>query len=74
MAAPSFEKDVKKLFRKKDRRAMGARFDLWSYEDVSRRSDAIGIRLQIGVMPCDDAWPPEKVAIFQAWVDGGKQP
>lgn len=53
---------------------MGAFFDLWSYEDVSRWSDAIGIRLQAGIMPCDGAWSPDKVAIFQSWVDGGKQP
>lgn len=71
---PSFARDVKKLFRRKDRNAMGFAMDLWSYESVSKWSDAIGIRLKAGIMPCDGAWPPEKVDIFERWVDGGKQP
>lgn len=71
---PSFEHDVKKLFRRKDRNAMGFAFDLWSYESVSKWSDAIGIRLKAGIMPCDGAWPPDKVDVFERWVEGGKQP
>ncbi|HEX6540046.1 MAG TPA: hypothetical protein VF155_12790 [Candidatus Dormibacteraeota bacterium] len=72
--APSFQRDIKPLFRRKDRRSMGSSFDLWSYDDVSLRADTIAIRVRIGQMPCDGAWPPEKVALFQRWVDAGKQP
>lgn len=73
-AAPSFDRDIKKLFRRKDRRSMGAFFDLGSYEDVSRWADNIVVRVRAGVMPCDGPWPPDKVDLFQRWMDGGKQP
>jgi hypothetical protein len=23
-------------------------------------------------MPCDGAWPPERVAVFRRWVEAGK--
>jgi len=23
-------------------------------------------------MPCDGAWPPERVAVFERWIRGGK--
>jgi hypothetical protein len=71
---PSFDKDIKKLFRRKDRRSMAFQFDLWSYDDVSRWADAIAIRVRAGVMPCDGSWPADKVDTFQRWIDGGKQP
>lgn len=74
MADPSFDRDIKKLFRRKDRRAMSFQFDLWSYSDVSRWADAIGIRVRAGVMPCDGAWAADKVDLFQRWIDAGKQP
>jgi hypothetical protein len=68
----SFEQHIKPLFREKDRESMISHFDLWSYGDVSARSDAILARLQDGSMPCDDAWPPEQVARFEGWVAEGK--
>jgi hypothetical protein len=37
----SFERDVKPLFRERDRGAMEWAFDLWSYDDVSANADAI---------------------------------
>lgn len=52
---------------------MAAHFDLWDYGDVSLRADTIAIRVSIGQMPCDGAWSPDKVALFQRWVDTGKQ-
>ncbi len=70
----SFEKDIRQLFRSKDREAMAAVFDLWSYDDVAERADAILGQLRAGSMPCDGAWPPDQTDHFQRWVDGGKLP
>jgi len=52
----SFEEDIKPLFRERDRESMMSVFDLWSYDDVTRESDAILARLRDGSMPCDGAW------------------
>jgi hypothetical protein len=68
----SFERDIKPLFRERDRGAMKFFVDLWSYDDVSRESDAILERLRDGSMPCDGAWDDERIALFQSWADGGK--
>jgi hypothetical protein len=67
----SFEQDIKPLFREGDRESMKWAFDLWSYDDVVRSSDAILGRLRGGTMPCDGAWPDEQVDLFQGWVDAG---
>jgi CDGSH-type Zn-finger protein/truncated hemoglobin YjbI len=68
----SFDANVKHLFRERDRTSMRFAFDLWSYDDVSANADAILERLQAGTMPCDGAWPPERVAVFARWVEEGK--
>src|SRR5713226_9034714 len=39
--APSFEGDIKSLFRERDRGAMLDFFDLWSFDDVKTDADAI---------------------------------
>jgi hypothetical protein len=69
----SFERDIKPLFRERDRGAMlsVAKFDLWSYEDVSQRSEDILGRLEDGSMPCDQAWPEDQVGRFRDWVQDG---
>ena len=74
ISGPSFEQDVKPLFRDKDQRSMDFLLDLWNYEDVRANAEAILARLQAGTMPCDGAWPDEQVAIFQQWADGGMAP
>jgi hypothetical protein len=51
---------------------MRFRFDLWSLEDVSTHADAILQRLEEGTMPCDGAWPAERVALFRRWANAGK--
>jgi hypothetical protein len=66
-----FEQDIKPLFREEDRSSMEWAFDLWSYEDVSEHADAILEKLQEGAMPCDGAWPAERVALFGRWVQAG---
>ena len=67
-----FEQDIKPLFRERDRNAMRFAFDLWSHDDVSSHADAILGRLEAGTMPCDGAWPADRVAVFRQWIDGGK--
>ena len=67
----SFEQDIKPLFRERDRQSMTWAFDLWSHDDVARNSDAILGRLRAGEMPCDGAWPDERIAVFQRWVEAG---
>jgi hypothetical protein len=57
-----------------DRQSMTVAFDLWSHDDVSRHADAILVRLRAGNMPCDGAWPAEKVDVFERWVATGKAP
>jgi hypothetical protein len=69
---PSFEANVKPLFRERDRRAMEFAFDLWSYDDVSKYAETILDRLQARTMPCDGAWPQANVDLFERWVAGDK--
>jgi len=70
----SFENDVKTMFRSRDRESMKFAFDLWSYDDVSAHANEILTRVRAGTMPCDGAWPKEKVDTFQSWIDAGKPP
>lgn len=71
---PGFAADVAGLFRPDDRTSMLFRFDLHRYEDVRDHATAILARLEDGTMPCDQAWPPERIAVFRRWIDGGRQP
>jgi len=70
--ATSFEQDIKPVFRERDRQSMISKFDLWSYEDVARLSEAILERLSDGSMPCDGAWDDDRIALFQSWIAAGK--
>jgi hypothetical protein len=72
-SAVSFERDVRPLFRERDRDTMlgVAEFDLWKRDDVAARSADILERLETGSMPCDRAWPEEQVALFRRWVQTG---
>jgi hypothetical protein len=70
--ALSFDEHVKPLFRERDRASMNFAFDLWSHADVSLHADAILHRLQEGTMPCDGAWAPERVEVFERWIAAGK--
>jgi CDGSH-type Zn-finger protein/truncated hemoglobin YjbI len=69
-----FQPHIKSLFRRRDRLSMSFAFDLWSYDDVKANADSILARVRSGTMPCDGAWPKEKVEALQRWVDSGKQP
>jgi hypothetical protein len=67
----SFDHDVKPLFRERDRGSMLGSFDLWERDDVAENADAILKRLEDGSMPCDGAWPADRVDVFRRWVDAG---
>jgi hypothetical protein len=71
---PSFDTDIKPLFREEDRAEMQYMFDLWSYEDVKTEADNILERVADGSMPCDTPWPAEHVAAFREWIAGGFEP
>ena len=67
----SFERDIKPLFRTKDRDSMLQAFDLFDYGAVVERSDAIVGALRSGKMPCDGAWPDSQVDKLQQWIGQG---
>jgi hypothetical protein len=67
-----YEKDIKPMFRERDRQSMLSHFDLWSLDDVRQHADAILAQLRAGTMPCDGAWPQAQVDLFQRWVDSGE--
>jgi hypothetical protein len=69
---PSFAADIQPLFRDRDRESMKFAFDLSSYDDVKRHAEGILARLEDGSMPCDGAWPADRVEVFRRWVGGGK--
>jgi hypothetical protein len=70
-AAPTFESDIKPLFRERDRGAMLSHFDLWSADDVRANADAILAAVSNGSMPCDRQWPAENVNLLRRWVEDG---
>jgi hypothetical protein len=72
--APSFERDIKPLFRDEDVESMDFAFDLRSYDDVRANAAEIHERLADGSMPCDGEWPADQVERFRAWIDAGLAP
>lgn len=70
ISAPSFEANIKPLFRDNpDRTSMLFLFDLYKYEDVKAHAPKILASLESGRMPCTMAWPEERIALFRAWMD-----
>ena len=67
----TFVQHIKPLFRKMDRESMSFAFDLWSHGDVTKYASEILKRLDNGSMPCDGAWPIEKVDLFRRWIESG---
>jgi hypothetical protein len=70
----SFERDIRPLFRERDARSMSFAFDLTSHEDVRSNAEAIYGRVAAGSMPCDGAWPDDRVRLFREWIDEGAPP
>jgi len=67
----SFAAHIKPLFREHDRQSMTFAFDLWSFDDVRTHAAEILERLQQGSMPCDGAWPADRVEAFRRWTESG---
>jgi hypothetical protein len=70
-AVPSFERDIRPLFTKRDRAAMRWAFDLGEVASVRQHADAILEQVAAGRMPCNAAWSAERVALFRRWVQAG---
>jgi hypothetical protein len=65
--AVRFDDHIRPLFRPMDRNSMLFAFDLWKEADVVLHRQQILLRLRAGTMPCDGAWPDQKVALFERW-------
>jgi len=48
--------------------------DLSSHSDVKAQAEGVYSRLVDGSMPCDEAWPKDRIAIFKRWMDEGMAP
>jgi CDGSH-type Zn-finger protein len=72
--AVSFETHIKPLFRERDQQSMSFAFDLWAAGDVQSHAAGILARLEDGSMPCDGAWPAERIEVFRRWTQTGMQP
>jgi len=70
----SFARDIRPLFREEDVEAMRYAFDLGDYEGVKANGEGIYERLADGSMPCDGAWPADRIALFRRWMDEGSAP
>jgi hypothetical protein len=70
----SFTKDIRPLFRDDDVEAMRDWFDLSVHDDVKANAQGIYDRLADGSMPCDGAWPADRIAVFRQWMDEGGAP
>ena len=69
--AVGYEREIRPLFREKDVSEMSWAFDLASYDNVRANAGKILERLSNGSMPCDGAWPAERIELFRGWVDAG---
>ena len=71
---PSFARDIRPLFRDDDVDSMAFAFDLGAHEDVTEHAEEIYSRIADGSMPCDGAWPADRVTLFRQWIDEGCAP
>jgi hypothetical protein len=67
----TFEAHIRPLFRQKDRQSMRFAFDLWAYSDVVKHAAEVLRRVENGSMPCDGAWPSERVEVLRRWLHSG---
>ena len=42
---------------------------IWRRYDVRQHAAEILKRLEAGTMPCDGAWPDERVSVFRRWIE-----
>jgi hypothetical protein len=71
---PSFERDIRPLFRDDDVQAMQYAFDLSAYQDVKDHAQSIEERLADGSMPCDGSWSDAQIDLFRQWMNEGYTP
>jgi hypothetical protein len=76
VVAVSFASNIRPLFRDSpDVDSMqGYGLDLSSYEEVKAKALEVYARLENGSMPCDEAWPKERLEFFKQWMDEGSAP
>jgi hypothetical protein len=74
--AVSFAKDIRPLFRDDPDVATMKDYglDLSAYADVKAQAESILGTLKDGSMPCDGAWPEDRIALFKRWMDEGMAP
>ena len=74
--ALSFAKDIRPLFRDDpDVSSMkDYGLDLSSYSHVKTKAQSIYATIVDGSMPCDGAWPADRIALFKKWMDEGMAP
>jgi hypothetical protein len=74
--AVSFAKDIRPLFRDDPDVATMKDYglDLSAYADVKAQAVSILGTLKDGTMPCDGAWPEDRIALFKRWMDEGMAP
>jgi hypothetical protein len=74
--ALSFAEDIRPLFRDTPDVDSMKEFGLYlsSYTEVKDQSEVMYERLKDGSMPCDGAWPEERLALFRRWMDEGMAP
>jgi hypothetical protein len=58
-----FARDVRPLFRDKERNRMLSRFDLLKYDDVNQNAVDILDAVSSGRMPCDIPWDSNKISV-----------
>jgi hypothetical protein len=68
---PTWERDIKPIFREFDRDEMLYLFDLWSYGDVRDYAELIYDRVSDGTMPCDESWSQQQLNTFATWMEAG---
>jgi hypothetical protein len=73
--ALSFARDIRPMFRNVDVDTMqNYGLDLSSYAEVKNKAQAIYATLAQGTMPCDGAWPKDRVDTLKRWIDEGMAP
>jgi hypothetical protein len=71
---PTYVDDIRPLFRSMDITCMdlkGVKLEDQAWLSTPANAQRVFTALSSGFMPPDGRWPPEKVALFKSWMDGG---
>ena len=72
--ALSFAIDIRRLFRDGDiecMKSMGIDLDEPAWMCVPANAQSVYDAVSAGTMPPDAPWPPDRVSLFQKWMDAG---